>query len=84
MCTKLSGILFFNWIIKNNYQNKVKICIQAHDEWNVEAPKEIANEVADILQQCMEKGAHPFCPRLPLSSGISYLENNELPDFWIH
>ena len=85
MCTKLSGILFFKWILKNNYQNIVKICIQAHDEWNVEAPKELSEEVATILQQCMEKGAKPFCTRLPLSSGVSRIKGTgELPNYWIH
>ena len=84
MSTKLSGILFFKWILKNNYQNIVKICIQAHDEWNVEAPKEISEEVAKVLQQCMEKGAHPFCPRLPLSSGLSRLKDGNIPNYWIH
>ena len=30
-CTKLSGVLFFRWLIKNNLQHKVKICVQDHD-----------------------------------------------------
>ena len=84
MCTKLGGILFFKWIVKNNYQNIVKICIQAHDEWNVEAPEDIAEEVAAILRKCMEKGATPFCTRLPLSTDISRLEDGTLPNYWIH
>ena len=85
MATKLSGILFFKWIVKNNYQNKVKICIQAHDEWNVEATEDIAYEVSNVLQKCMEKGAHPFCTQLPLSSGISYIKGTkQLPTYWIH
>ena len=84
MCTKLGGILFFKWIVKNNYQNIVKICIQAHDEWNIEAPEDIAEEAASVLQKCMEKGATPFCTKLPLSSDISRLPNGELPTYWIH
>lgn len=84
MCSKLSGILLFKWIIKNNYQNIVKICIQAHDEYNIEAPESIAEEVALVLQKCMEKGASPFCTRLPLSTDISRLENKSLPNYWIH
>lgn len=32
MCSKLAGILFFKWIVKNNLQNKVKICIPVHDK----------------------------------------------------
>ena len=83
-CTKLSGVLFFRWLIKNNLQHKVKICLQVHDEWNVEAPKDIAEQVVDILRKCMEKGAHPFCTRLPLSSGVSRLKDGSLPNYWIH
>ena len=84
MCSKLAGILLFRWILKNNYQNIVKICIPAHDEYNIEAPESIAEEVALVLQQCMEKGAKPFCTRLPLSTDISRLDNGELPTFWVH
>lgn len=78
MCSKLAGILFFNYIIKNNLQNIVKICLQAHDEWNSEAPAEIAEDVAKALQQCMERGAQPFCTRLPLSADIT------IGNYWIH
>jgi len=84
MCTKVAGILLFKWIVRNNYQNKIKMCIQAHDEWNIEAPENMAEEVAIILQKCMEKGAEPFCTRLPLSTDISRLPNGELPTFWVH
>lgn len=84
MTFKLSGIYLFKWIIKNNYQNIVKLCIPAHDEWNCECPKDIGEEFAKILQQCMEKGAKPFCTRLPLSTDISRLPNEELPNYWIH
>ena len=84
MCSKLAGVLFFKWIVKNNLQNKVKICIPVHDEYNVEAPEDIAEEVAQVLRKCMEKGAKPFCTRLPLSTDIARLDNGELPDYWIH
>ena len=78
MCSKLAGILFFNYILKNNLQNKVKLCLQAHDEWNVECPEEIAEKTAKVLQKCMEQGAKPFCTRLPLSADIT------IGDYWIH
>ena len=84
MCSKLAGILFFKWIVKNNLQNIVKICIPVHDEYNVEAPEDIAEEVAKVLRKCMEKGAKPFCTRLLLSTDIARLDNGELPDYWIH
>lgn len=32
-CFKLSCIILFRWIIKNNYQNIVKICIPVHDKF---------------------------------------------------
>ena len=84
MCFKLSGILLFKWILKNNLQRKVLICIPAHDEFNIEAPDDIAENVANILQKCMEKGAEPFCTRLPLSTDISREKDGSLPNYWIH
>lgn len=31
-CFKLASIKLFNWIIKNNYQDKVLMCVPAHDK----------------------------------------------------
>lgn len=84
MCFKLSAILLFKWIIKNNYQNIVKICVPAHDEFDCECPADMAEEFALILQQCMEKGAKPFCTRLPLSSDLSRLKDGSIPNYWLH
>ena len=83
-CFKLSAILLFRWIIKNNYQNIVKICVPAHDEFDCECPANMAEEFALVLQKCMENGAKPFCTRLPLSTDISRLPSGELPTYWIH
>ena len=83
-CFKVAAILFFKWIIRNNYQNIVKICIPVHDECNCEAPEAIAEEVASVLQQCMEKGAKPFCTKLPLPADVSRLEDGSLPTYWLH
>ena len=84
MCFKVSGILLFNWIMKNNLQNIVKLCVPAHDEWDCECPAEMAEEFALVLQQCMEKGAKPFCTRLPLSSDLSRLKDGSIPNYWLH
>lgn len=84
MATKLAGIFLFKWIIKNNYQNIVKINLQIHDEYNCECPANMAEEFALILQQCMEKGAKPFCTRLPLSSDLSRLKDGSIPNYWLH
>ena len=84
MATKLAGIFLFKWIIKNNYQNIVKINLQIHDEYNCECPANMAEEFALVLQQCMEKGAKPFCTRLPLSSDLSRLKDGSIPNYWLH
>lgn len=78
MCFKFASIYFFKYIINNNLQNKVLMCAGVHDEWNIEAPEEIAEEVALTLQKCMEKAGSIFCTRLPLSTDIS------ISDHWIH
>lgn len=78
MAFKLSCILFFNYILNHNLQNIVKIVAPVHDELNIEAPEEIAEETAKVLQKCMEQGAKPFCTRLPLSTDIT------IGDYWIH
>jgi len=83
-CFKLSAILLFKWIIKNNYQNIVKICVPAHDEFDCECPASMAEEFALVLQKCMENGAKPFCTRLPLSSDLSRLKDGSIPNYWIH
>lgn len=68
---KLSAIKLFNWIVANNYQNIIKIVVVAHDEFNLECPAEIAEEVADILVKCMIAGGKPFCPNVFLGADVS-------------
>lgn len=77
-CSKLAGILFFDYIIKNNLFDKVKIVNMVHDEFCVEAPEEMADEISKVLVSCMEKAAKPFCKIVPLSADV------EVGDFWIH
>lgn len=81
---KLASIKFFNWIISNNYQNIVKVCIVAHDEINCEAPDAIAMTVADTLTKCMIAGGKPFCPNVYLGADLALDENGNLPNYWIH
>lgn len=83
-CFKLASMIFFNWIVKNNLLGKVKLCIPAHDEWNIEAPNDIADKVAKVLLKAMEKGAVPFCTELPLPGDLSLDKDGKLPDHWIH
>lgn len=78
LCFKLASIKLFNWLKENNLLFKVKYCVPVHDEINLEAPEEIADEVAKVLVQCMESGGKPFCTRAPLTADIS------IGDHWIH
>lgn len=75
---KLSTIKLFNWIIANNYQNVVKICVVAHDEINLECPEEISKEVGDVLVKCMIAGGKPFCPNVYLGADLA------VGTHWIH
>ncbi len=77
-CSKLAGIFFFEEILKRGWFNKVKIVNMVHDEYNVEAPEEIADEVAKILKNCMVKAGSFFCKIIPLDADV------EIGDFWIH
>lgn len=75
---KLAAIKLFNWIVANNYQNIVKICVVAHDEFNLECPESMVEEVGDVLVKCMVAGGKPFCPNVYLGADLS------VGDHWIH
>lgn len=71
-------IKFFNYLRQHDLLFKVKLCILVHDEADVEAPEEIADEIGKILVKCMEAGGAPFCTRAKLSADIS------IDDHWVH
>lgn len=77
-CFKLASIKFFNWIVQHNYQNIVKMCAPVHDEWNIECPESMKDEVSDTLVKCMIAGGKPFCPNVFLGADVS------VGDHWIH
>ena len=84
MCLRVSLVNFFEWLREKNLLFKVYICITPYDEINCEAPKEIAEEVAQTLYDCMIKAGKFFCTRCKLDAEISRLEDNSLPTYWIH
>ncbi|MGN0144137.1 MAG: DNA polymerase [Clostridium sp.] len=84
MCLRVSLIYFWNYIVKNNLFNKIKICITPYDEIDCETPEEIAEEVAKTLYDCMIKAGAFFCTRCKLDADISRLEDGTLPNYWIH
>lgn len=75
---KLASIKLFNWIVQHNYQNIVLMCVPAHDEFNLEAPEELADEVLDITLKCMVSGGKPFCPNVYLGA------DGGIYDYWVH
>lgn len=66
--SKYAGILFLKEILKNNWWLKVKIVNMVHDEYLVECPIEMVEEVKVVLANCMAEAGKPFCKILPLKA----------------
>lgn len=81
---KICAVNLFNWVVKNGLFGKVKFCIPAHDEFNIEAPEEIAEEVANKLHECMVKAGKFICKIVPLDAEVSRLKDGTLPTHWVH
>lgn len=65
---KYSMILLFRKIVTTGNFMKVKIVDLIYDEALLEVPIELSEEWALILKDCMETGAKPFCPIIPLKA----------------
>lgn len=76
--TKLAGIYFFNYLIQHNLVFKVLIPNCVHDEYLVEAPKELAEEVSLALQNSMEKAGKVF------TSVVTLKAIPEISTYWKH
>ena len=81
---KIAAVNLFNWVVNNGLFGIVKFCIPAHDEFNIEAPEDIAEQVADKLHECMVRAGKFICKIVPLEAEVSRLENGALPTYWIH
>lgn len=75
--TKLACIKFFNWIIKNNLFDKVKIVAIVHDEICIEYPK-ILTDTYKVLEYCMEEASKEYCKfsKIPAKAEVS--------THWVH
>lgn len=78
---RVAMINFFRYLRSNALLNKVKICVAPYDEINVEAPKEIAEEVTSNLYRCMIEAGAYFCTRCKLDAEISRLPDGSLPTY---
>lgn len=76
--TKVAGVFFFDWLIKNNLLFKVLICNAVHDELLVETKIEYADKVAKALQNAMEYAGTLFCKVVKLKAVP------EIATFWKH
>lgn len=76
--TKLAGVYFMKEIFNRDWFNKVKIVACVHDEYVIECPENLREEVCKCIEECMRKGAEPFCKLLPLDAEAIY------GDHWVH
>lgn len=76
--TKFASLKFFNILVDNSLQNKVKICNIVHDEIVIECPEDMAEDMGKLLQECMEDAGKPFCKIIPLKAEPCVTE------FWEH
>lgn len=60
---------------------RCKICICRR---YIEAPEDIAEEVAAKLHECMVKAGKFICKIVPLEAEVSRLKGGSLPTFWLH
>lgn len=74
---KEAAIQLFNWIVDNNYFNKVLIVNLTHDEINTEFPKTLT-EWPDIVATTMEQAAAKYYYKLPIPAEAS------VGKYWIH
>lgn len=81
---KIASVNLFKWVVERGYFGVVKFCIPVHDEWNIEAPKEISEEVTKQLYNCMIDAGKFICKDIPLDADISRLSDGSLPTYWIH
>jgi DNA polymerase-1 len=63
---KLAGVKVFNYILDNNLQGKVKMVSFIHDEMCLECPKEMAEDMATMVQDAMESAARAFCDHVEI------------------
>ena len=84
MALRYSMIYLWDYIISNNLQEKVKICVAPYDEINLEAPEEIADTIAQVVYNCMVQAGAKFCTRCKLDADVSRNEDGSLPTYWIH
>lgn len=75
---KTASIFLWDYLVEHNLLFKVKLCIPAHDEWNIEVPEEMAEEMTKVVKDYMARAGSFFCRKLQLPADGSY------EDYWVH
>ena len=75
---KYAGVLYWRHLIESQKVFKCLITIICHDEYLLEVPKDIAEEEAKILQDCMEQAADKFCTSLKIEA------TPVITEYWRH
>ena len=75
---KLASIFLYQYLLDHDLLFKVKLCIPAHDEWNIEVPEEMAEDMAKVLADCMSRAGKYFCKL------IDFPADAEVGTCWIH
>lgn len=78
LCFKLASIYIYQYLLDHDLLFKVKLCIPAHDEWNIEVPEEICDEMSQVVQDCMKKAGAWFCKQVELPATA------EVDNCWRH
>lgn len=76
--TKLAGVYIFDYLKQKNLLFKVWMPNVIHDEILLETPLELAEELAKIVKDCMEKAGQRFYTRVPLHA------DPVISDHWTH
>ena len=75
---KTASIFLWEYLVKNNLLFKVKLCVPAHDEWNIEVPESMTEEMTKVLKDCMSRAGNFFCNKIPMPADA------EVGNCWIH
>lgn len=76
--TKKACTDLFNWIIDNDYFDKIKIVCVVHDEIVCEFPESLKDSFPKTLESIMEKAADEYCKSVPIPAEA------EVSDHWVH
>ena len=74
---KEASVRLFNWIVDNNYFNKILLVNLTHDEINSEFPKEVT-EWPSIVAKTMQDAAAKYYYKLPIPAEA------EVSTCWVH